>query len=286
MVSARVLASAVNVSEGRDASAVDLLADACGDLLLDVHRDAYHHRSVLTVAGPAAEVLDGVRSLVEVAVRTLDLTGHAGVHPRFGVVDVVPFTPVGSADLAPAIEARDRLAIWAGAALGVPCFLYGPMPDGGARSLPEVRRGAFVTLQPDTGPDRAHASGGAMAVGARGGLVAYNVWVTGMTPAETRAAAGRVRNESLRALGLVVGRFTQVSCNLVDPDTVGPAEAYDRVAASLPRTARITRAELVGLVPASVLARTPEDRWPELGLSAGDGLEARLNDPSLRRRRA
>ncbi len=125
-----------------------------------------------------------------------------------------------------------------------------------------------------------------MAVGARGPLVAYNVWVTGMTPEETRAVAAEVRSDSLRALGLVVGQFTQVSCNLVDPATVGPAEAYDRVADSLPPTARITRAELVGLVPASVLADTPEDRWPELGLSAGDGLEARLNDPSLRRRRA
>ncbi len=134
---------------------LDRLADACGDLLLDVHRDADHHRSVLTLAGPAAELL-GRGPLPRRAwpCGTLDLTGHAGVHPRFGVVDVVPFTPVGTADLAPAIEARDRLAIWAGAALGVPCFLYGPMPDGGSRSLPEVRRGAFVTLQPDTGPDR------------------------------------------------------------------------------------------------------------------------------------
>ena len=66
-MSARVLASAVNVSEGRDVTVVDLLAGACGDLLLDVHRDADHHRSVLTLAGPAAELLDRVRSLVDLA---------------------------------------------------------------------------------------------------------------------------------------------------------------------------------------------------------------------------
>ena len=95
-----------------------------------------------------------------------------------------------------------------------------------------------------------------------------------------------MRGERLRALGLVVGRFTQVSCNLIDPDTVGPAEAYDAVAASLPRAARVTRVELVGLVPSSVLARTPEDRWRELGLSAGDSLEARLEDRTLRRLRS
>jgi glutamate formiminotransferase len=285
-VSTRVLASAVNVSEGRDAPAVDLLAAACDDLLLDVQRDPDHNRSVLTLAGPAAELSDVLRSLVELAVRTIDLAAHSGVHPRFGVVDVVPFTPVGAADLAPAIEARDLLAIWAGAVLGVPCFLYGPMPDGGSRSLPEVRRGAFVTLQPDTGPARPHPSAGAMAVGARGPLVAYNVWVSGITPAETRVVAAELRSERLRALGLSVGRFTQVSCNLIDPDTLGPAEAYDRVAASLPPAARIERAELVGLVPASVLARTPSERWRELGLSAADGLEARLADPALRKLRS
>jgi glutamate formiminotransferase len=254
--------------------------------LLDVHRDADHNRSVLTLAGPATELLDVLRSLIELAVRTMDLAGHSGAHPRFGVVDVVPFTPVGEADLAPAIEARDRLAIWAGAALKVPCFLYGPMPDGGSRSLPEVRRGAFSTLRPDTGPADPHASAGAMAVGARGPLVAYNVWVSGITPAETRAVAAEVRSERLRALGLVVGQFTQVSCNLIEPGTLGPAEAYDKVAASLPGHAQIVRAELVGLVPVSVLARTPSERWEELGLAAGDGLEARLGEPALRRLRS
>jgi glutamate formiminotransferase len=284
-VSAPVLASAINVSEGRDPATLELLADACGDLLLDLHRDADHHRSVLTMGGPAVDLLTRVQSLVSVAVRTLDLDGHTGVHPRFGVVDVVPFTPVGTADLNSAIEARDRLAIWAGATLGIPCFLYGPLPDGGLRSLPEVRRGAFVALQPDTGPGRPHPSAGAMAVGARGPLVAYNLWLSGLTAVETRAVAAGIRSESLRALGLVVGRSTQVSCNLVDPERVGPAEAYDRVAASLLPGARIERAELVGLIPAAVLARTPDNRFAELGLSPRDGLEARLGDPTLRKRR-
>jgi len=125
-----------------------------------------------------------------------------------------------------------------------------------------------------------------MAVGARGALIAYNLWITGMTPATARAVATRVRSHSLRALGLAMGRFTQVSCNLVDPDTVGPAEVYDLVSASLSGSARIVRAELVGLIPASVLDRTPEDRWVQLGLSADDSLEARLNDRSLRKRRS
>ena len=285
-MSAHVLASAVNVSEGKNLATIDQLSAAAGELLLDVHRDADHHRSVLTLAGPSGQLLAAVRSLVELTVRSLDLTSHVGVHPRFGVVDVVPFSPVGSEDLTAAVEARDRLAVWAGATLKVPCFLYGPMPDGGSRSLPEVRRGAFVTLQPDTGPVHLDRKTGAMAVGARRPLVAYNVWISGITPADARATARRVRGKSLRALGLVVGEFTQVSCNLIEPEIVGPAEAYDRIAAALPSRAQIVRAELVGLVPSSVLARTTASRWGELGLSAEDSLEVRLDDPALRKRRS
>jgi glutamate formiminotransferase len=285
-VSAPTLVSAVNVSEGRDTVAIDMLAEACGDLLLDVHRDQDHHRSVFTLSGHQSPLLDALHELVRLAVDILDLAGHVGVHPRFGVVDVVPFAPVGSDDLMAAIEARDRLAIWAGALLSLPCFLYGPMPDGGSRPLPEVRRGAFVTVRPDTGPDAPHPSAGAMAVGARRPLVAYNLWVRGLSLPETREVAARIRNPALRTLGLPVRGGTQVSCNLVDPERLGPADAYDLVAAALPAPGRIERAELVGLVPEAVLTRTPADRFEELDLSADDGLEARLTDPSLRKRRS
>jgi glutamate formiminotransferase len=285
-VSAPDLVSAVNVSEGKDAATVDLLAEACGEPLLDVHRDADHHRSVLTMAGSPGALERSLHTLLELAVELLDLTTHAGAHPRFGVVDVVPFAPVAGPDLTVAQAARDRLAVWAGATLRVPCFLYGPMPDGGTRSLPEVRRGAFITLQPDTGPDRASARSGAMAIGARGPMVAYNLWVRGLSAADTRAVAARVRGPALRALGLTVGEFTQVSCNLVDPGTLGPADAYDLVLAALPRSADIVRAELVGLAPQAVLDATPPERWVELGLSAADGLEARMDEPALRKRRS
>jgi glutamate formiminotransferase / 5-formyltetrahydrofolate cyclo-ligase len=285
-VSAPDVASAVNLSEGRNTTTIDRLCDACDEVLLDVHRDPDHNRSVLTLGGPPVALLAAVRALVEAAVAALDLRGHRGLHPRFGVVDVVPFTPVGSTDLTPALELRDRLAIWAGVALGVPCFLYGPMPDGGTRSLPEVRKGAFTTLLPDTGPRQPHPSAGAMAVGARGPLVAYNLWVEGVSKTEASAVARRLRGEAIRVLGLVDGQFAQISCNLTDPDRVGPAEAYDAVAGALPAAGRITRAELVGLVPAAVLERTPQERWEQLDLSADASLEARLSDASLRRLRS
>jgi glutamate formiminotransferase / 5-formyltetrahydrofolate cyclo-ligase len=280
------VASAVNVSEGRDTTTIDRLCDACGELLLDVHRDADHNRSVLTLGGPPVELLGAVRALIEAAVTALDLKGHEGLHPRFGVVDVVPFAPVASSDLSDALELRDRVAIWAGAALGVPCFLYGPMPDGGTRSLPDVRKGAYTTLVPDTGPSQPHPSAGSMAVGARGPLVAYNLWVEGVSKVEARAVARQLRGEAIRVLGLVGGGVAQISCNLTDPDHLGPAEAYDAVAGALPPTGRIIRAELVGLVPTAVLERTPRERWAELDLSTDSGLETRLAQPSVRRLRS
>lgn len=276
MPTAPLLECVVNLSEGRDLDLLDRLAAACSATLLDRHRDPDHHRSVFTLAGAASDVEASARSLASLAVSTIDLAGHGGVHPRFGAVDVVPFVPLGSADLAPAVTARDRFAEWAGRDLGLPCFLYGPLPAG-ARTLPEVRRLAFGALSPDTGPTAPHPSAGACAVGARPVLVAYNLWLEGADGALARAVAARVRGPAVRTLGLVLPGAVQVSCNLVDPALVGPGRLYDEVSAALAGTgARVARAELVGLIPNGVLAAEPPERWAALGLSADATIEARL----------
>ncbi len=261
-----VLACVVNVSEGRDAAVLAGLAGAAGPLLLDVHADAWHHRSVLTLAGPGVE--GAARRVVAEAVRLIDLRRHQGAHPRFGSVDVVPFVPLPGSPFLRAVAARDALAAWAGATLRLPCFLYGP-----DRTLPEVRRHAFVALSPDHGPAQPHPTAGAVAVGARGVLVAYNLWLApGIDTDRARAVARAVRGPDLRALGLDLGGRAQVSCNLVNPAVLGPADAYDAVAALV----AVERAELVGLLPAAVLRRSPPRRWAELDLAADRTIEARL----------
>ncbi len=259
------------------------LADACGDVLLDVHADPDHHRSVFTLAGPPDEVQGAARSLARVALATLDLSAHDGAHPRFGVLDVVPFAPLGTSELSDALGQRDAFAAWAGAALGLPCFLYGPLPGGEVRSLPEVRRGAFRAFGPDTGPSHPHPTAGAAAVGARGVLVAYNLWLADADITLARALAARIRGPSVRALGFGLPHGVQVSCNLLEPLEVGPAQVYDRVSALLRDAAAdsssrpvIRRAELVGLVPAAVLERIPPRRWAELDLAPDRTIEARL----------
>ncbi|MDQ4091416.1 MAG: glutamate formiminotransferase, partial [Actinomycetota bacterium] len=145
----------VNVSEGRDRAVIAAVVAAGGTCLLDVHSDAHHNRSVLTLAGAGVE--NAGRAVAVEAVRRIDLRFHVGVHPRLGAVDVVPFVPLGGSSMDDAIAARDRFAAWAGEELGVPCFLYGP-----ERTLPDVRRHAFTGLAPDTGPRVAHPTAGAI----------------------------------------------------------------------------------------------------------------------------
>lgn len=270
-----MLECVVNVSEGRDHAVLDALGAAAGSALADVHSDEAHNRAVLTMVGRAAgdeELEDAVRHVAALAVTLVDLRRHAGAHPRLGVVDVVPFVPLAGTDMADAVAARDRFATWAGAELGIPCFLYGP-----ERTLPEVRKQAFSELFPDTGPPVPHPSAGAICVGARPVLVAYNVWLAkGTGPDQARRVAAQVRGPAVRALGLDVGGQAQVSMNLVDLSQVGPADAYDAVAALAP----VGRAELVGLLPADVLEAVPEGRWVELDLSPERTIESRLGGTS------
>lgn len=257
-----MLECVINVSEGRDRDVLERLGSAVGDDLLDVHTDADHHRSVFTLVGEHAP-----RRLTEAAVAAIDLRRHNGVHPRFGVVDVVPFVPLGDATLSDAVRARDDFARWAAATLDLPCFLYGP-----ERSLPDVRRRAFRSLSPQFGPPTAHRSAGACAVGARGLLVAYNLWLATPDLDLAKAVAAEVRSGPIRTLGLAVGGEVMVSCNLVEPLTTGPGDAWDAVAAHT----EVAHAELVGLVPEAVLAATPRDRWAELDLAPDRTIEARL----------
>lgn len=254
----------VNVSEGRDRDDLAALRAAGADDLLDLHVDTHHHRCVLTTVGE-----DAARRIARVAVARVDLRTHVGAHPRLGAVDVVPFVALDDAAPADACAARSRFAAWIADELAVPAFTYG---DGdGVPTLPEVRRRAFVDLWPDTGPDRPHPTAGAVAVGCRPPLVAYNLWLVERDLDLARSVASAVRGDGIRALGLAVGDRVQVSMNLIDPDRVGPATAYDRVA----ERAAVAGAELVGLLPRRVLDAVAPERWGELDLAADRTVEAR-----------
>ncbi len=270
----------VNVSEGRDERVLGQLSVAAQPVLLDVHRDPDHHRSVFTLAGADAEVDRAVRALATECVARLDLGAHHGAHPRTGVLDVVPFVPYRpggppESDPSATVPHRDDFARWLGTVLGVPSFLYGPLSGGQSRTLPQLRGHAFREIPPDFGPRQPHRTAGATMVGARSALVAYNVWVSSVAVA--RRVAPLVRGPAVRALGLAVGARAQVSCNLVEPFTFGPAHLYDLVAARVEEAGgSVLGAELVGLLPEPILREIPSARWAELDLSPEQTVEARL----------
>jgi glutamate formiminotransferase / 5-formyltetrahydrofolate cyclo-ligase len=285
VVPVELMECVANVSEGRDDAVLRRLSEAAASALLDLHRDPHHNRAVFTLAGRPDVVADAARALARTAVDLIDLHRHEGVHPRAGALDVVPFVPYVPGDLPPhdltaALELRDKFADWLGAELDLPSFLYGPLDGGGARSLPDLRRLAFAPpqeggLEPDFGPRSPHPTAGATAVGARTVLVAYNIWVSSLETA--RAVAPHVRTDQVRVLALAVGERAQVSCNLVDPASYGPARLYDAVAALVKEAGgAVEGAELVGLIPSGVLATIPPGRYEELGLSPDDTIESRL----------
>lgn len=257
-----MLECVVNVSEGANTAVLDALRVAVGPDLLDVHSDVHHNRSVFTLVGENAP-----RALTTASLRLLSLEQHSGVHPRLGIVDVVPFVPLAGSTMDDALLARKRFAEWAADELGVPSFLYGP-----ERSLPSVRKDAWKTLFPHIGPQQPHPTAGALCVGAREPLIAYNVWLQGVSLSDTRDIAARVRTEHIRTLGLQVGDFTQVSVNLVSPEIANPIHVVDAVKLH----ANVHHCELVGLLPDNVLRMIPQSRWEELDLSEERTIEWRL----------
>ena len=278
-----------NVSEGRDRAVLDDLARACGSSLLDVHTDADHHRSVFTLAGPAnRDAVDAARTLARRAVERINLRAHDGVHPRFGVVDVVPFVALDK-PREDAVAAATSFAEWIAADLRVPVFLYADADPAG-HSLPETRRDAFTRRAPDFGPHAPDARVGATAVGARPPLVAVNCRLDRDDLELARAIARRVRERDgglpgVRALGfrLASSRTAQVSMNLTALDVTGVEIACTAVRALADEAGATVTVELVGLVPAAEAARWTEGFRTWSNLDAGDvTIEARLARPRRR----
>ncbi|MBJ7294708.1 MAG: hypothetical protein JHC78_14315, partial [Ilumatobacteraceae bacterium] len=257
-----MLECVINVSEGRNHVILDALVHSCENDLLDIHSDPDHNRSVFTMVG-----VDAPRALARAAVSALSLDDHSGVHPRIGVVDVVPFVPLVDSTMNDARIAGDEFATWAASELNVPCFFYGT-----ERTLPDLRKTAWTSLMPDIGSHVPHPTAGAMCVGAREPLVAYNLWLENVDLATTRQIAAAVRTANIRTLGLQVGTFTQVSVNLIQPMISGPNDVFSAVS----QHATVHHAELVGLLPASVLATIPRARWEDLDLSVEQTIEWRL----------
>ena len=285
-----MLECVINISEGRRPEVLEAVAAACGRALLDVHTDADHNRSVFTLAGrTAAEVSEAAMGLARATIERVDMSGHSGVHPRIGAVDVVPFVPIEPVRMEEAAEAARAWGSRVAEELGVPVFFYGPADPKG-RTLPDIRRTAFRERQPDFGPPEPHPTAGGMAVGARPFLGAIN-WelAAGREGLEAdvevaRAIAQEVRERDgglpgVRALGFALESkgVAQVSMNLIDLTATGVEAAYEAVRqAAAKRGSDVSAVELVGLLPAAELERCSGEFLAWSGLSSELTIEARV----------
>jgi glutamate formiminotransferase len=265
-----VLEAVPNLSEGRDAALLGSLAQAFASdaLVLDVHADPDHHRSVFTLAAEDEELVDALLAGIALAVERIDLRRHEGVHPRVGVADVVPVVPLVPEGMPRAVSIARVLASRLGAELGLPVFHYGEIGDGRRPAcfrrggLDELRRRVEAgELEPDAGPETIDPRSGVALVGARKPLVAYNVVLATDDVEVAREVARAIRGSSggmpgVQAIGLLLPQSArvQVSLNVVDAELAPLHEVVERVREeAAARGVEVATGELVGLVPASVL---------------------------------
>jgi glutamate formiminotransferase len=272
---AGLVESVPNFSEGRRLEVVDRLAAAVsgtpGVHLLDRTSDASHNRSVLTLAGPPGPVTDALERAVEVAIHDIDMGAHSGEHPRIGAVDVIPFVPLAGTTMDEAVELARRFGRRIAERFDLPVYLYANAALRQERvKLADVRRGQYEGLreeisqhgrEPDFGPATLHPSAGAVAVGARPFLIAWNINLASPDVDLAKRIARRVRESGgglpkVQANGFMLDDLglAQVSMNLLDfsvtPmwltwETVREVAAEDGV--------ELAESELIGLAPLAAL---------------------------------
>jgi glutamate formiminotransferase/formiminotetrahydrofolate cyclodeaminase len=299
----RLVECVPNFSEGRRPEVVDEIAAAIssvpGVLVLDRHIDASHNRSVITFAGEPEAAKDAAFRAIEAAARLIDISKHEGVHPRIGACDVVPFVPLGSATMRDCVGLAEALGKQVADRLGIPVYLYehaARRPE--RRLLANIRRGEYEALAreietspdraPDFGPARIHPTAGAVAIGARTFLIAFNVNLGASDPAIARHIAAKIREagggfEAVRALGFQLDEqgVVQVSMNLVDYQKTGLVQVFERVRdLAREQGVEVRGSELVGLVPEAAVHAAARDALKLGRFDRAQVVEERIADLS------
>ena len=291
-----------NFSEGRRPEVVDEIVRAIGQIdgvtVLDHSSDETHNRSVVTFAGNAEPVVKAATAGVGRALELIDMEQHDGAHPRIGSVDVIPFVPLGGSRLEECVDLARRFGEQIAARFEIPVYLYGAAalrPE--RRRLADVRRGQYEAIRdeiaidptraPDFGPLHTHPKGGAVAVGARKPLIAFNINLATDDIGVARKIAATIRESSggmpaVQAMGVLLENpgmrpMAQVSMNLVDWERTGIAAVVREVR----RLARaegsdIDHCELIGLAPTGALLEVAADMLGLQDFTADQALELRL----------
>lgn len=271
----KIIECVPNFSEGRDPEKIKAIAAAVsavsGVSLLDYSWDRDHHRSVITFLGEAEYVYEAALAAGSKALELIDLKCHDGVHPRIGAVDVVPFIPLEGAKMSDAVACAHRFGRAFAAEHGVPVFFYGEAAKNEAsRELPNIRSGGLPGLikrlragecQPDEGPNVFPDRSGAVAVGARMPLIAYNINLDSSDVGLAKRIAGTIRESNgglpcVRALGVLLKsrNLAQVSMNLTNFQVTSLRKVFEGVKKEADLAGvDILESELIGLAPRAAL---------------------------------
>ncbi|GAC1489206.1 MAG: glutamate formimidoyltransferase [Candidatus Limnocylindrales bacterium] len=288
-----------NVSEGRRHEVIDRLAAAIegvpGVRLLDRTSDPDHNRSVFTFAGPPQAAADAALALVRAAYAEIDLRTHAGAHPRIGAVDVIPFVPLAGVTMDECVALAKGVGESIAAEHGVPVYYYARAASRPERvRLPDIRKPQFeglatligTTHVPDAGPGRVHPTAGAVVVGARPPLIAFNIELDTTDVEIAKRIAKEIRESSgglpaVQALGFALTDppRAQVSLNLLDHTVTSLTQVWDAVAVRAAAAGvRILRGELIGLLPLDAALSVTAASLRLKGFSRAQVIEAHVLD--------
>jgi glutamate formiminotransferase len=289
-----------NISEGaRPAMVEAIVARVRAESparVLDLQSDASHNRSVLTLAGDPDALAGAALALVRACLPVIDLKTHRGEHPRLGAVDVIPFIPLEGATIKDCVALARRVGEAIATAHSIPVFLYEDAASAPHRKgLEDIRRGQFEGLaaklkdplwQPDFGPSEPHPSFGAVVVGARMPLIAFNVNLDTDDVEIAKKIAKGIRHSTggyrfVKAMGLIVDingrKVAQVSMNMTDFTKTPLFRVTETIRSEAARFGvAITGSEIVGLVPAQALIDSAEHYLQLTGFSSSQVLETRL----------
>jgi glutamate formiminotransferase len=291
-----------NISEGRDAASIEAIAGAVrstpGVRLLNVSSDTAHNRSVLTFVGDPPSVRAGVLALFDAALSRIDLRGHRGEHPRMGAVDVVPFIPIRGASTEDCVALAKEVGASIAERFRIPVYLYEDAATAeNRRNLADVRKGQFEGLaekmkdaawKPDFGRSVPHPSAGAVAVGARPFLIAYNINLATRDLAIADRIAKAIRHVSggfryVKAMGVELSErgLVQVSINMTNFRKTPLHRVFECVQSEAARHGvAVVGSEIVGLTPADALFAAAEHYLRLEGFSAEQVLETKLLEES------
>lgn len=283
-----------NFSEGRDQKVMDAIYDAAKSVksvrVFDLELNRDHNRMLFTIVGTPEDVMDSVFESIKKATDLIDMNKHKGEHPRIGATDVVPFVPVSGVTMEECVEISNKLAKKVADELKIPVFMYEESAKNPAyRNLADIRVGEFEGLKaemkkPDYGPSRIHPTAGAVVIGARKYLVAFNVNLDTKDIQIGKDIAAKIREKNgglpgVKALGFEVDGCAQVSMNLVDFEKTNFDEAYRAIETEAEKLGvKIKSSEIYGMIPMESLVRAVKTTFKANTFKSDQILEKKLYD--------